>query len=135
MRKANKKANKRQLGYRSPPRLILVVDIRKRLPRRAGPTHVEIAKALDVESLCKAISCFIGFPVKLALGPKDAHHLALSSLLSFAVGAPFRLSEIPILGIKSLTKHINDITPHTSSLGDVPVTVELGGQALPALSR
>ncbi len=71
-----------QLGYRSPPRLILVVEIRKRLPRRAGPTHVEIAKALDVESLCKAISCFIGFPVKLALGPKDAHHLALARLSS-----------------------------------------------------
>jgi hypothetical protein len=29
----------RELGYRSPPRLILVVEIRKRWPRRAGPIH------------------------------------------------------------------------------------------------
>ena len=49
--------------------------------------------------LCKRwISCFIGFPVKLALKAEDAHHLGplglAAFLLSFAVGATILGSQV-----------------------------------------
>ena len=63
--------------------------------------------------LCKRwISCFIGFPFKLALKAEDAHHLGslglAAFLLSFAVGTAILGSRVspgfPILGINTLTK-------------------------------